>query len=42
MYNVFNHRNLGNANLSMRNSDYNRIVNRSGNRSMQMGLRFLF
>jgi len=41
-YNIFNHPNLDNPNLNMRNSDYNRIINRSGNRTMQMGFRFLF
>lgn len=41
-YNVFNHPNLNNPNMNMRNSDYNRIINKDGSRSMQMGLRFLF
>ncbi|HYI93898.1 MAG TPA: hypothetical protein VEX68_10165, partial [Bryobacteraceae bacterium] len=41
-YNVLNHPNLGNPNLNLRNSDFNRIITRNGNRSMQMGFRFLF
>jgi hypothetical protein len=41
-YNVLNHPNLGNPNLNLRNSDFNRIINRNGNRMMQMGVRFLF
>ncbi len=41
-YNVFNHPNLGFPNLNMRNSDYNKIIVRNGNRTMQVGLRFLF
>lgn len=41
-YNVFNHPNLGDPNLNIRNTDFNKIINRSGNRTMQMGLRFLF
>ena len=41
-YNIFNHPNLGNPNLNMRNGDFNTIINRNGNRTMQMGFRFLF
>jgi hypothetical protein len=41
-YNVLNHPNLGNPNLNLRNSDFNKIINRNGNRMMQLGLRFLF
>ena len=41
-YNIFNHPNLGDPNMNLRNSDFNRIINRNGNRNMQMGLRFLF
>jgi hypothetical protein len=41
-YNVFNHPNLGNPNMNMRNSDFNKIINRNGNRTMQIGMRFLF
>jgi hypothetical protein len=41
-YNLFNHPNLDNPVLNMRNGDFNKIINRSGNRTMQMGLRFLF
>jgi hypothetical protein len=41
-YNIFNHPNLGDPNLNLRNSDFNRIITRSGNRTMQVGLRFLF
>jgi len=41
-YNFLNHANLINPNLNIRNSDFNKIINRSGNRTMQIGLRFLF
>jgi hypothetical protein len=41
-YNFLNHPNLGNPNLNLRNSDFNRIITRNGNRSMQIGFRFLF
>ncbi|MGH9627486.1 MAG: hypothetical protein ACRD7E_03870, partial [Bryobacteraceae bacterium] len=41
-YNFLNHPILSNPNLNMRNSDFNKIINRTGNRTMQMGLRFLF
>ncbi len=41
-YNFLNHANLNAPNLNIRNSDFNKIVNRSGNRTMQMGFRFLF
>jgi hypothetical protein len=41
-YNVLNHPNLGNPNLNLRNSDFNRIITRNGNRAMQIGFRFLF
>ncbi|HYO81202.1 MAG TPA: hypothetical protein VES20_07365, partial [Bryobacteraceae bacterium] len=41
-YNVLNHANLNDPVLNLNNSDFNRIINRSGNRTMQVGLRFLF
>jgi hypothetical protein len=41
-HNIFNHPNLGDPNLNLRNSDFNTIITRSGNRTMQVGLRFLF
>jgi hypothetical protein len=41
-YNVLNHPNLNNPNLNMRNTDFNKIINKGGNRTMQIGLRFLF
>ncbi len=41
-YNFLNHANLNNPNLNIRNSDFNKIINRSGNRTMQIGFRFLF
>jgi hypothetical protein len=41
-YNFLNHPNLANPNLNLRNSDFNPIITRNGNRSMQMGFRFLF
>jgi hypothetical protein len=41
-YNVLNHPNLNNPNLNMRNTDFNKIINKGGNRTMQIGFRFLF
>lgn len=41
-FNLFNHANLNDPNTNMRSADYTRIVNRSGNRTMQLGIRFLF
>ncbi len=41
-YNIFNHPNIFNPNGNMRSSDYGKILNRSGNRTMQMALRFVF
>jgi hypothetical protein len=41
-YNVFNNNNLNNPNTTMRSVDFGRILNRFGNRTMQMGLRFVF
>jgi hypothetical protein len=41
-YNVFNNNNLDNPNLNMTSADFNKILTRSGNRQMQVGLRFVF
>lgn len=41
-FNLCNHANLNDPNTNMRSADYTRIVNRSGNRTMQLGVRFLF
>jgi hypothetical protein len=41
-YNLFNHANLNNPNTDMRSVDFGRILTRSGNRQMQIGLRFEF
>lgn len=41
-YNLFNNNNLGDPNTTMRSVDFGRILNRSGNRTMQMGIRFVF
>jgi hypothetical protein len=41
-YNVFNHPNIFNPVGNMRNSDFGKILNKSGNRTMQIALRFVF
>jgi hypothetical protein len=41
-YNLFNHPNMDNPNTNMRSRDFGRILNLSGNRTMQIGLRFVF
>ncbi|MDZ7636885.1 MAG: hypothetical protein U5J83_01290 [Bryobacterales bacterium] len=41
-YNLFNNNNLSNPNTNMRSADFGRILNRFGNRTMQMGIRFVF
>lgn len=41
-YNLFNHPNIYNPNGNMRSGDYGKILNKSGNRTMQMALRFVF
>ncbi|HWR52383.1 MAG TPA: carboxypeptidase regulatory-like domain-containing protein [Bryobacteraceae bacterium] len=41
-YNIFNHPNIYNPNANMRSSDYGKILTKSGNRTMQMALRFVF
>jgi hypothetical protein len=41
-YNVFNNNNLNNPNTTTRSVDFGRILNRFGNRTMQMGIRFVF
>lgn len=41
-YNLFNNNNLNNPNTTMRSVDFGRILNRFGNRTMQMGIRFVF
>lgn len=41
-YNLFNHNTLGSPNTNMRSGDFTRILSRSGNRTMQIGLRFSF
>jgi hypothetical protein len=42
VYNLLNHSNLNNPNTNMRSADFTRILGRSGNRQMQIGLRFAF
>jgi hypothetical protein len=41
-YNVFNHPNIFNPNGNMRSSDFGKILNKSGNRTMQIALKFIF
>nr|MCU0246678.1 hypothetical protein [Bryobacter sp.] len=41
-YNFFNHPNLTNPNTSMSSADFTKILQLSGNRTMQFGLRFSF
>jgi hypothetical protein len=41
-YDLFNHNNLDNPNTTMSSSDFTRILTRSGNRTMQLGVRFSF
>ena len=41
-YNIFNHPNIYNPNSNMRSGDYGRILTKSGNRTMQMALKFVF
>ncbi len=41
-YNVFNNNNLNDPNTTTRSVDFGRILNRFGNRTMQMGIRFVF
>jgi len=41
-YNVTNHNNLANPNVTMSSVDFTRITTRTGNRTMQIGLRFLY
>jgi outer membrane receptor protein involved in Fe transport len=41
-YRVFNNNDLNNPNTNFRSVDFGRILNRSGNRTMQMGLRYVF
>jgi hypothetical protein len=42
VYNVFNHPNIFNPEGNMRGSDYGKILIKSGNRTMQIALRFVF
>jgi hypothetical protein len=41
-YNFLNHNNLNNPVVAMNSGDFGRILNRSGNRTMQLGARFQF
>jgi hypothetical protein len=41
-YNLLNHNNLDDPNMNMQSTDFTRILSRSGNRSMQIGLRLQF
>jgi outer membrane receptor protein involved in Fe transport len=41
-YNFLNHNNLNNPNTAMNSADFGRILNRSGNRVIQIGGRFVF
>jgi hypothetical protein len=41
-YNLLNHNNLDDPNVNMQSTDFTRILSRSGNRSMQIGLRLQF
>jgi hypothetical protein len=41
-YNFLNHNNLNNPNVAMNSSDFGKILNRSGNRVIQLGVRFVF
>ncbi len=41
-FNVFNHSNLNNPNVTLSSGDFGRILSRSGNRIVQLGLRFQF
>jgi hypothetical protein len=39
---VFNHPNIFNPQGNMRSADYGKILTKSGNRTMQIALRFVF
>ena len=41
-FNFLNHNNLNNPNVAMNSSDFGKILNRSGNRVVQVGARFVF
>ncbi len=41
-YNFLNHNNLGNPNVTMSSSDFGKILTRSGNRIIQVGVRVVF
>ena len=41
-YNWLNHTTLNNPATNMSNSDFGKILTRSGNRTMQFGLKYIF
>jgi outer membrane receptor protein involved in Fe transport len=42
LFNVLNHTNLGNANSNPTSADFGTITSRTGNRTMQIGLQYVF